>query len=284
MLKFIKITTIFLFVLTLFLLNPHILLAENASGVSQNQPTINFVPQVNIPGVNITSTDLTQGTAIGKYVAGLYNYATAIVGIIAAIILMYGGIIWITAGGNMERISNAKAWISAALSGLILVMATYTILYIVNPNLLKFKAIKINLISSNKSKSESGATNIKDQLIAKYECSELLGSEEACIQFCNKTSSFLSAQPIDINGSTQYCCHCQQTIMVNACCLSGKSFQITEGSETGLNVFEKCENLKNVPLDELTKKCRAFKYTPIDGEGKDWQCAHPEGSSYYYCE
>jgi len=89
-----------------------------------------FTPNVKLPG---------SPTTIGQYVEAIYKYAIGIVGILATVVMMMGGVIWITAGGNTERISNAKSWISASLTGLVLALASYTILYTINPNLVKFK-------------------------------------------------------------------------------------------------------------------------------------------------
>ena len=83
---------------------------------------------------------------IGEYVAGIYKYAIGIVGILAAVVLMIGGVIWITAGGNASRIGEAKAWIAASLSGLVIALCSYTILYYVNPSLVNFNPLGIKIV------------------------------------------------------------------------------------------------------------------------------------------
>lgn len=80
---------------------------------------------------------------IGEYITAIYNYAIGIVGILAAVVLMFGGILWLTAGGSAEKIGNAKSWIGAALTGLVLTLASYMILNTINPDLLKFKPIEV---------------------------------------------------------------------------------------------------------------------------------------------
>jgi hypothetical protein len=58
----------------------------------------NFIPQVTIPGSSFqagTSTKIENGTkSIGEYVISVYNYLLAIVGLVAAIVLMLAGVIW----------------------------------------------------------------------------------------------------------------------------------------------------------------------------------------------
>jgi len=82
---------------------------------------------------------------IGQYIAGVYQYAIGIVGILSAVVLMFGGIIWLTAGGNAAQIGNAKAWIGASLTGLVIALCSYMILYLVNPDLTIFKPLGIKL-------------------------------------------------------------------------------------------------------------------------------------------
>jgi len=83
---------------------------------------------------------------IGEYISAVYKYAVGIVGILATVVMMFGGVLWITAGGNQERISNAKSWITASLTGLVLVLCSYLILSTVNPDLTRFKPIEINVV------------------------------------------------------------------------------------------------------------------------------------------
>src|SRR3989339_497308 len=77
---------------------------------------------------------------IGDYIKNIYRYAIGGVGILAAVVMMFGGIIWITAGGNASRVGEAKAWIGAALSGLVLALLSYMILNAINPSLVEFKS------------------------------------------------------------------------------------------------------------------------------------------------
>jgi hypothetical protein len=82
-------------------------------------------------------------TWIAEYIEGIYNYAIGIAGIVAATVLMYGGFSYLMSGGSPDKVSEAKSWIGASLSGLVLVMLSYTILNIVNPNLLSFGALGV---------------------------------------------------------------------------------------------------------------------------------------------
>ncbi len=110
--------------------------------------------QIDIGNLNDELSTITTGKDsttmsvpwIGEYISAVYKYAVGIVGILATVVMMFGGVLWITAGGNQERISNAKSWITASLTGLVLVLCSYLILNTVNPDLTRFKPIEIKLV------------------------------------------------------------------------------------------------------------------------------------------
>ena len=130
------------------------------SGINDSMPNWK-IPDINLQ-ISIPGLKLTKGSAIkctevggkktcnfpwiGEYIAGIYKYAIGIVGILAAVVLMVGGVIWIVAGGSATMIGEAKAWIAASLSGLVIALCSYTILYYVNPNLVKFNPLKITIV------------------------------------------------------------------------------------------------------------------------------------------
>jgi hypothetical protein len=80
---------------------------------------------------------------IADYIKAIYTYAVAAVGIVAAVVMMIGGLMWITAGGNASSISEAKAMITAALTGLVLVLVSYLVLDQVSPTLVNLQTTQI---------------------------------------------------------------------------------------------------------------------------------------------
>ncbi|MDA3840042.1 MAG: pilin [Patescibacteria group bacterium] len=107
--------------------------------------------QVSIPGA--TGASVSNGgktikfdrktTAIGEYIKNIYNYAISIVGIVATIMLLFGGFTWLTAGGSGEKVGKARDIIFGSLTGLVLALTSYTLLTMVNPDLVNFKIQKI---------------------------------------------------------------------------------------------------------------------------------------------
>jgi cell wall-associated NlpC family hydrolase len=97
---------------------------------------------------------------IAEYIAGIYKYAIGIVGILATVVMMIGGVMWIMSGGNASTAGEAKSWIASSLTGLIIALSSYTILYQVNPDLINVfsRPIKIQYISEYQEEADgSGA-------------------------------------------------------------------------------------------------------------------------------
>lgn len=155
---------------------------------------------------------------IGVYISSLYKYLIGIVGILAAVVLMIGGVIWLTAGGNQTRIGEAKAWIGASLTGLIIALTSFMILYQVNPDLVNFKPIKITVVEDNS--IVSGSCEILDNETAckgssgcewknnkcsvdasAIKCGLTLSEKDFTAKCCNKGTEYKYAK-IPLN---QYC-------------------------------------------------------------------------------
>jgi hypothetical protein len=93
--------------------------------------------------------DSNRGLWIAKYIQAWYTFVVAGVGILAVVMIMGGGLIWLTAGGRANQISTAKDWIMGAVIGLILALMGYTLLDILNPNLVTFKSLSISEIGED---------------------------------------------------------------------------------------------------------------------------------------
>ncbi len=74
-----------------------------------------------------------------EYIKAFYNFFMSIVGILAVIMIMLGGLQWIMAAGNAQKIAGAKTIIISAIMGLVLTFTSYTILNVLNPDVLTLK-------------------------------------------------------------------------------------------------------------------------------------------------
>ncbi len=104
---------------------------------------VTLKPAVSIPGskfiageeIKVEESTLT----LANYIVAIFKYATGVIGIIAAIMLMAAGIMWLTAGGNHEQISTAKQMIFSSLIGMSLSFGAFLLLSMVNTNLVNLR-------------------------------------------------------------------------------------------------------------------------------------------------
>jgi hypothetical protein len=71
-------------------------------------------------------TGLTGGD-IRITIANIIRIAMSLLGIVAVVIILIGGFTWMTAGGNDEKIGEAKKWIFAGIIGLAIILSAYAI-------------------------------------------------------------------------------------------------------------------------------------------------------------
>jgi len=114
--------------------------------------------QIKIPGMaRFSEAKLCQDNSnklcvnwIAEYIAGIYKYAIGIVGILATVVMMIGGVMWMMSGGNASTAGEAKSWITASLTGLIIALSSYMILYQVNPSLVIWDPLKLPVVKEFK--------------------------------------------------------------------------------------------------------------------------------------
>jgi hypothetical protein len=111
---------------------------------------ITFTPQVTIPGSKYVAnqpTTLGDSTRpLADYIIAIFKYAIGIVGIISTIVLMAGGVRWLTAGGNSSAVGEAKTLIVSSLTGLILTIGSFFLLSMVNTSLTELKITPVKRI------------------------------------------------------------------------------------------------------------------------------------------
>jgi hypothetical protein len=126
---------------------------------------------------------------LGKYTQAVYNLAVGVVGIFAAVGLMVAGFIWLTAGGNASKVGEARAWIASSLTGLVLVLGSYIILYYVNPELTKIKPLKVRQVKET-AKSDASIESSN----SRYNCTMVKRD-------CNENESWESSKCNDMENS-----------------------------------------------------------------------------------
>jgi hypothetical protein len=112
---------------------------------------------VSIPGSYVNGTS----SSPGSYVANFYQFALLIGGILALGVVIYGGILYMTTVGNPSGQSEAKAWLWAAVGGILLLGGAYLILNIINPQLLNLNLPGLNNTgqTSNQAPTSGGTSS-----------------------------------------------------------------------------------------------------------------------------
>lgn len=140
----ILILIIYFFLVSFLIHTPKILAADSNK--------VYFTPQIAIPNSSISGTiDVSSidsdgninSSLLARYVIAIYDYGLSIAGILAAIMLMAGGIIWLTSGGDSGKVDQAKKIIIGSISGLFILISANLILNTINPQLVNMKGIPL---------------------------------------------------------------------------------------------------------------------------------------------
>jgi len=170
-------------------------------------------PKLQIPSLNVNFSEkickIENGKNvcsiawIGEYIAAIYKYAIGIVGILAAVVLMIGGVMWIIAGGSATMIGEAKAWIGASLTGLVIALCSYLILFQINPALTVFAPLGITQVAKAPEAPIAGGCQWGEKDVL------------SCSSGYDETSD-ISKCPTGGKPFEQFCC-CPTTISVGGC-------------------------------------------------------------------
>lgn len=123
----------------------------NAPAAPTNATATGYTPLVKIPGVPDGEVD------ISKYLIGVYSFLLSIVGIVAVVMLIIGGMKYIMAAGSGGAVSGAKQTITDAIFGLILALLSYVIVSTINPDVLYLRQPGAALVAGKDANIGTGA-------------------------------------------------------------------------------------------------------------------------------
>jgi len=79
-------------------------------------------------GLGIVGQNIGLGTTdIRVTVARIINVAMGLLGVVAVLIILLGGFKWMTAGGNDEKVKEARKLIISGIIGLVIILCAYAI-------------------------------------------------------------------------------------------------------------------------------------------------------------
>jgi len=83
------------------------------------------------PGGNIAKATKLPTKSPVSITVNFIKWALGFLGLVAVIFIIYGGFTWMTAAGNEERVKKAKEVIKAAVIGLVVVLASWMLIFFV---------------------------------------------------------------------------------------------------------------------------------------------------------
>jgi len=73
----------------------------------------------------------TERSDLGGMVGDTINYLFGVIGVIFLVVILIGGYMWMTAGGNEEKVAKAKGFIMNGFNGIIVIFLAYAMVYII---------------------------------------------------------------------------------------------------------------------------------------------------------
>ncbi len=82
---------------------------------------------------------------IGQYFSAVYSYMLGITGLVVLIVYITAGFEYLTSGGNSAAVGRAKERMKNATIGMLLLFGSHVFLSIINPDLVEFKGLKVQI-------------------------------------------------------------------------------------------------------------------------------------------
>lgn len=95
-------------------------------------PVVSLFPSVAMAGLGDKRLGENQNESVSEFLGSIQGWLLGLVGGLAVLFIVYGGFLYMTSGGNKERIETAKKTLTYAILGLILVVLSGLILQIIS--------------------------------------------------------------------------------------------------------------------------------------------------------
>jgi len=86
--------------------------------------------------------DVGEKTGLGRAdirwtASHIIRTALSVLGMVTLVIILYAGFLWMTAGGNDDKVAEAKKWLGGGVIGLAIIFAAYSITIFVTKAIVK---------------------------------------------------------------------------------------------------------------------------------------------------
>jgi Type IV secretion system pilin len=117
------------------------------------------VPSLNVPLPTLSEQELADSLTvdsdgnivtnmIGVYVNAVFSYALVIASLFGVLMFMLSGFQYMTAGGDSGAVAKAKGRMQNTIFGLIILMATYSIAFLLDPRTTRFNSLTLQNVAA----------------------------------------------------------------------------------------------------------------------------------------
>ncbi len=114
--------------------------------------------------VGIGATKGLNDPYLANYIVKAYEFIVGSIGIVAAVMIMFNGFRWVTAGGNSEAITVAKGGVTNAIIGLLIALMSYVLLNTINPALVGYAELEQSTIEFREPVTTSTAAMLSGEI------------------------------------------------------------------------------------------------------------------------
>lgn len=117
-----------------------------AAPTSKKSPVV-FDPEITLPFFPAGPVD---GTTFAKYIRAIFIIFIWSVGVLATVMVVYGGVRWVAAAGDASRINQAKDVVYNAIIGLVIALTSVVMLNLIDPRLVNFQGLSSEIVTDVK--------------------------------------------------------------------------------------------------------------------------------------
>ncbi len=114
-------------------------IAERNASAQSGNGSFSYTLLEKIPGIDATKL------SFAAYLSAIYKLAIWIVGLSALFMFLIGAFMYMLSAANTSKMGSAKSIMQDALIGLVLALASYLILYVINPDLVNLKLPSVSM-------------------------------------------------------------------------------------------------------------------------------------------
>lgn len=132
LLKFFTVN-IFVFLVLFLSLSLSLFYSVEAEELTPEKPVSSLEKVVGASG--LAGAERESAASIGQKIGTIIGYFLSFLGVVALILVIYGGFLWMTAGGSEEKIKKAKELLKDAAIGLVIILLSYLIVNTIMVNI-----------------------------------------------------------------------------------------------------------------------------------------------------